>query len=42
MLESGYRVTGSDRKSSRNTTELEAKGVKIYYGHREEQIMRRY
>ena len=38
MLESGYRVTGSDRKSSRNTTELEAKGVKIYYGHRKEQI----
>ncbi|NLC52848.1 MAG: UDP-N-acetylmuramate--L-alanine ligase, partial [Firmicutes bacterium] len=38
MLESGYKVTGSDRKSSRNTEELEARGVKIYHGHQKEQI----
>ena len=38
MLESGYKVTGSDRKSSRSTMELEAKGVKVHYGHRAEQI----
>src|SRR5690606_12019215 len=29
---------GSDRTASRNTLELEAKGVKIYYAHKAEQI----
>jgi UDP-N-acetylmuramate--alanine ligase len=38
MLESGYKVSGSDRTAGRNTWELEAKGVKIYYGHKAEQI----
>ena len=38
MLESGYKVTGSDRNSSRNTAELEARGVKIYYSHQKTQI----
>jgi len=38
LLESGYRVSGSDRTRSRNTTELEKKGIKIHYGHDEQQI----
>lgn len=38
MLESGYKVTGSDRNSSRNTVELAAKGVNIHYGHQEAHI----
>ncbi|WP_231133235.1 UDP-N-acetylmuramate--L-alanine ligase [Capillibacterium thermochitinicola] len=38
MLESGYKVTGSDRMSSRSTRELETKGIKINYGHQAEQI----
>lgn len=38
MLENGYQITGSDRTVSRNTLELEAKGIKINYGHKAEQI----
>lgn len=38
MLESGYKVTGSDRTAGHNTLELEAKGVKIFYGHKADQI----
>jgi UDP-N-acetylmuramate--alanine ligase len=36
--ESGYKVSGSDRTPSKNTVELEAKGIQVYYGHERERI----
>jgi UDP-N-acetylmuramate--alanine ligase len=38
LQESGYKVSGSDRIRSRNTIELEEKGIKIYYGHNDEYL----
>lgn len=38
LLARGYQVSGSDMKQSDITENLEKKGVKIYIGHREENV----
>lgn len=38
LMEQGYAVTGSDQTRSHKTDELETKGVKIYIGHRAENV----
>ncbi|ACL77388.1 UDP-N-acetylmuramate--L-alanine ligase [Ruminiclostridium cellulolyticum] len=38
LLAKGYKVSGSDIKSSNSTQKLEAKGAEIFIGHRSENI----
>ncbi len=38
MLDSGYKVTGSDIKRSRVTERIESLGGEVYIGHREEHL----
>ncbi len=38
LISRGYRVTGSDMKESDITDRLESQGVKVYIGHRKENI----
>ncbi|MGB9857690.1 MAG: UDP-N-acetylmuramate--L-alanine ligase [Dictyoglomaceae bacterium] len=38
LAEKGYKVSGSDLQENLSTIRLRAKGVKIYFGHKAEQI----
>ena len=38
LVSRGYQVSGSDMKESEMTDELEALGIKIYIGHRAENV----
>ena len=38
LFDKGFNITGSDLKSSEITEKLEKKGIKIIYGHKEENI----
>lgn len=39
LLDKGFRVSGSDIKSSHITQKLENKGIKIYIGHHEDNVL---